>query len=1278
MEDLLRHGPLMDDPPDLMNDPQFATNAANGEDGMGDADTCRICRGEGSDMEPLFHPCKCSGSIKYVHQDCLMEWLSHSQKKHCELCKTAFRFTKLYSPNMPQTLPIYVLFRHVIIHTIKNITTWLRFCLVVTVWLGFLPYIIRQVWRLLFWFSDGGWPPHYLSIDSTRNSTAMKALEMARELQLATLTGNGTSPVTPFLASQTTSARVGGVMNKLVQFLKPVSQTLNISSADPLAAGLLKSLYYGFGISNAVIPDGSRTNESVSQFLTSHSPASRTPSLLSEIPVLKNLTRNSYVNQLIITIAEGYIITILVVVCFILVFLIREWVVQQQPGINMGAGFNAEFAAPERPREQQALPEPRPLPNGDAQEPRDIGQRPMARPRRRNPHVGDGDDVRHARQNLEAENGPDHRAETESFANRPTSMGDALSPTTEIHKALTEEPRMTEEFLAIWRRADSDPKEVLRIIETENKGDQLRYWVNAMKLLQTPSPDSQALPSPSPDPPAGNVASTSTGIPEVPVINFTTSENSSTDDLGNQPASDESTASSESWIEIPKPVALLHHNSTSVEPDSESSRALEYRPLDKGKSRAVEGPEPSLPHNVSSGKENTRPTLNNPFTSGSTNNLWTSSAAAVSFSSSIPRPRTISDGVQTKENILANNWNFSNLPDDDNVDYKFSWNNGNDTSTESLKTAPGQASSAETAVPETHVYDSQAWKAAQDLRIHQAITKGMEVHKSSLAGHESASRLPMENNDSEAATNEKEKSLDTADEEFAYRPAILDEKVEPSDPDDQSEPDEIAPPTVLPPEVPLPETREPVVAHPAEPQGLLAIITDFLWGGVGEDRPQEEQGANDEHIVQDLAAEAPFVPVVHQDPFDQGGEFAEQDREVVEAAIAAGIDPNDQDAIDDAEDFEGIMELVGMRGPIFSLVQNALFSAFLLALTVAFGIWIPYNIGRVSLLLLANPGPAFKLPLRLIFGLAALMQDLALSLMGVMSWCLIKLFSVPLSMWYSDSESTPGLGIRSAALNVSQSALERVMDGTVKSLVHIGDSEIFAFSAASHESLIYLQNLVIDTLITIGESVSYIFVGDYRVTRVSIWAILVRAFGHGRHFISTMPGFLARSDSWVISLEVGKRTSPLDLELSVWDGTDRFWATIAGYTALSLLGALYVKKGSPFSTGPVGREWEATIIDLLNQAGGVMKVILIISIEMLVFPLYCGLLLDAALLPLFDNTTIISRILFTFKSPLTSIFVHWFVGTCYMFHFALFVSMCRKIMRKGVLCKFVNPSAEFD
>ena len=1172
---------------------------------------------------------------------------------------------------MPQTLPIHVLFRHVIIHTVKNITTWLRFCLVVTVWLGFLPYIIRQVWRLLFWFSDGGWPPQHLSTESTRNSTAMKALEMARELQLATLTGNGTSPVTPFLASQTTSASVGGIMNKLAQFLKPVSQTLNISSADPLAAGLFKSIYYGFGPSTVVIPERSDANISVSQLVTGHSPASRNPSLLSEIPFLRNLTRNPFVNQVIITVAEGYIITLLVVVCFILVFLIREWVVQQQPGINMGAGFNAEFAVPERPREQPAVPEPRALPNGgDVQEPRDIGQRPMARPRRRNPPFGDGDEGRPAGQNLELGNGLDSRAETGTLANRPIPVRDALSPAAEIQRVLTEEPRMTEEFLAIWRRADSDPKEVLRIIETENKGDQLRYWVNAMKLLQTPPLGSQALPVPSSAPSTALVAGNSDGVSDVPAMRFTNSENSSTDDLGKQPVSDGSSASSESWVEIPKPLALGHHNHAAIESDASIDRALEYRPLDKGKRRAIENSEGSPPENEQYIDENIRP-VQNPYTPGSSSNLWTTSGP-VSFSSSVPRARAISDRTQTQNTMLATNWSFSNLPEDDN-DHNLLWDKGSDPRAVGSETIRTPTSSAQTVASENHIHDSNAWKAAQDLRVKQAFARGMEVHRSPFTDHVSATRVSTSENKKEDVPNGKEDSPDALDQEAwgrtVYEPAELS--------DSENEPmasDEIALPREPPAEIQAPETRDTVVVRPPEPQGILANIADFLWGGVGDDTAQEEQGANDEHIVQDLAAEAPFVPVAHEDPFDQGGEFAEQDREVVEAAIAAGIDPNDQDAIDDAEDFEGIMELVGMRGPVFSLVQNALFSAFLLALTVAFGIWIPYNIGRVSLLLLANPGPAFKLPLRLIFGLAALMQDLALSLVGLLSWCLIRICSVPLSIWYSASDSTPGQGIRTAALNVSQSALERVMDGTVNSLVHIGDSEIFAFSAASHESLIYLKNLVIDTLVAIGATVSYIFIGDYSVTRTSIWAVLADAISHGRHFMSSVPAFLGRSDSWVISLELGKRNSPLDLELSVWGGMDRFCAIVAGYTALSLLGAMYVRKGSPFSNGPVGREWEATIIDLLNQAGGVMKVILIISIEMLVFPLYCGLLLDAALLPLFDNTTIVSRILFTFQSPLTSIFVHWFVGTCYMFHFALFVSMCRKIMRKGVLCKFFVAS----
>ncbi|KAG9640852.1 hypothetical protein KCU69_g18626, partial [Aureobasidium melanogenum] len=100
---------------------------------------------------------------------------------------------------------------------------------------------------------------------------------------------------------------------------------------------------------------------------------------------------------------------------------------------------------------------------------------------------------------------------------------------------------------------------------------------------------------------------------------------------------------------------------------------------------------------------------------------------------------------------------------------------------------------------------------------------------------------------------------------------------------------------------------------------------------------------------------------------------------------------------------------------------------------------------------------------------------------------------------------------------------------------------------------------------------------------------------------------------------------------------------------------------------------EKSFADLLKQAGGVLKVILIISIEMLVFPLYCGMLLDCALLPLFENASVASRLAFASRSPWLFVFLHWFIGTCYMFHFALFVSMCRRVLRSGVLYFIRDP-----
>ncbi|KAG9242845.1 hypothetical protein BJ878DRAFT_568985 [Calycina marina] len=1199
--------------PDLMNDPISPNISLAGEDGM--SDQCRICRGEATAKEPLFHPCKCSGSIKHVHQDCLMEWLSHSQKKHCELCKTPFRFTKLYSPNMPHKLPTRVFVQHFFLHSARNLATWLRFCLVVTVWLGCLPFVIRQVWRVLFWLSDGGWPARHMEKTGAAAASSSAIHDLGREVQ-ASLAANGTSPAMPWLAAQTTPASIGEVIGKFLDVLKPFSQMLNISAVDPLAAGLIKGICHGL---NTQVPStySQQTANGIGEhYVVSVSPAARSLSLLSEISVLKNLTRYTYVNELVISIAEGYIISILVVVCFILVFLIREWVVQQQPNINAGAAFNADFPAPPQPQPPvDVRPEEIPLPDNAVPE-ADLVPRPLARPRRAN------------------RPGPIQMDNTEfvqpvtQAPNRPAPVRDALTPAAEIQRQLAEDPGMTEEFISIWRRADSNPEEVLRIIERENKGDELSYWVNAMKRSQATEQDRQ-----------GFRVSTAHALSGSQPADLSTS----------QEDSDHGSASGEGWIDIPESIDTNSNSSLAeivVPPSAEgiSSRS----PLNKGKRKAEMLDE-------------------------------VAQAACLTAVAANKLPEDASTGVQTNETSLEfSNWSFNNL-DNQHKQSSTTTLSNNENSSPSI---PGSS----TPVDDTRRFGERRGSGlrpsqANRARRSQSLTDAKEVYvpRSFISGHlQTYPDLEVVN---PAEPAEIIRSDDTTQTYPNLQEMLLDNPLMESDSDavsdaeqdpagslqNNSEPNPFAPDGELP--------HEPLVPNPpAQPLegGLFDAVVDWIWG------PAEiglaYQHINDEHIVEDLDAEAPFIPFAHDDVFAQVGGPVEPDREAVEAARAAGIDPNDPDAIEDAEDFEGIMELIGMRGPLFSLVQNSVFSAFLLSLTVVFGVWIPYNIGRVSLLLLANPGPAFKLPLRLLFWFAALLQDIAAVALGLVSSITT---SVVTSVWGITGMKSGSSPVASEwglwSLRFAREALGRITDNLFGLWSGFSDSDIFIFSAASHEALLTIQYRITDILESIGRAVISLCIGDYKVTVNGLWAIFSQMLARELRFLFDVPSYFVRPDSWVISLEMAKRTVALDLELSVWGGWDRLVATLAGYTTLSLLGAAYVKRSSPLSEGQAGREWEATIIDLLNQAGGVMKVILIISIEMLVFPLYCGLLLDAALLPLFENATLVSRILFTFKSPLTSIFVHWFVGTCYMFHFALFVSMCRKIMRKGVLYFIRDP-----
>lgn len=56
---------------------------------------CRICYEHDIVGNSLIHPCKCTGSVRYIHEECLKAWLvardSSIDKGECELCHTKFK-----------------------------------------------------------------------------------------------------------------------------------------------------------------------------------------------------------------------------------------------------------------------------------------------------------------------------------------------------------------------------------------------------------------------------------------------------------------------------------------------------------------------------------------------------------------------------------------------------------------------------------------------------------------------------------------------------------------------------------------------------------------------------------------------------------------------------------------------------------------------------------------------------------------------------------------------------------------------------------------------------------------------------------------------------------------------------------------------------------------------------------------------------------------------------------------------------------------------------------
>ncbi|KAG6005883.1 hypothetical protein E4U43_000528 [Claviceps pusilla] len=1031
---------------------------------------CRICRGEGTSTEPLFYPCKCSGSIKYVHQDCLMEWLSHSQKKYCELCKTSFRFTKLYAPDMPQSLPVHVFLEHLAKYLVRNLLIWLRVVVTISVWVCWLPYFMRVIWAFMFSISDDG-------------------------LGAGQFMSRQNAKVTP----------------------------INGNWSAPEATCPVRTVF----------EETTHSQDKIT-YLNSTAAVASPSTLLSDVGFLSNLTRSPTVNRIIITIVEGQIITVLVIVCFILVILVRDYVVQQQPEMNMRAAFaDQEHDQPAPPlADEEALE----VDNGHESEAVRSDDETLDVAVRANESSGQQIESVMDREvpGTIREVDPGRDSTSPGMFTEVANQLRELTGQEDLPDGLANRNGVMD-YLRIYRKADGDLDRIQQLIEEEGFGEQLNHWLNVTKRSRGERGHlSQEISGTDPHHPLQSIGA------KPPTVEL--------DEFG--------AASS-----------VRHREEQVLDQQDLKGKERQRFPVSQDLS-----PSPVQP-----------------------------SADSLPGPS---RPRALSDGpeVHVSANPLANNsWSFTDLPSTDELDNS-------------------------------------------DLRWASNGTSDLPDPSSDL----------MESDDS--------RSRD-----------ILAANPRPSDHGDLDNASADSPANGA--QVPPGEAR--VEVEPDRP-GLVSRVTNYMWGDL--DQHQDADGPPDEAVIgqgvgldagdlvgaDDAWVDEPIAQAEEANDDMNGDANGAANVNVIDAAAAAGMDA---EAIEDLEDFEGVMELLGMRGPIAGLFQNAIFCAVLVSVTIFACIFMPYNIGRMSLWVVANP---IQL-VRMAIGLSKVIQDAVIMLFGFGSWCALNICDM-FTSFIGGAMGARVVSARKASWSVWTVAGSRVVDYALMDFPTTA-SEMQNFSAISHEALNSVKHNIgwavgkMDERLAVAltrPDMTVLFDGRFLASASSYMYSLAAT-------LSSCLASLADPSSWVIDLGETRPSPPVDLSLAHWSGMDRFWAISAGYVTIFAAGALYLKRGSPFSRGDMMQAWEAGVIDTLHQASGIMKVILIISIEMLVFPLYCGLLLDGALLPLFEHTTFKSRTLFTCNYPLTSIFVHWFVGTGYMFHFALFVSMCRKIMRPGVLYFIRDP-----
>ncbi|KAJ6616969.1 hypothetical protein B0H10DRAFT_1346361 [Mycena sp. CBHHK59/15] len=1035
-------------------------------------DTCRICSAPAEAEQPLFYPCKCSGTIRYIHQDCLTTWLAHSKKKTCDVCKHPYSFTKVYATDMPTRLPPVLLLRQVAQQSFFAMVFALRAVAVATIWLAVLPWVTVMTWRMYFSMGD---------------STAWWISDRPR---------------------------------------------------PPDAPQQHSPFYYAFHSDATAIP-----------------PSDAFIARVATHPLWLSLSSDIF---------TGQIIASLVVLTFVAVFLLREWISQNaRPGVFEDEEPDHAQVAPPPPllEPPRALP-PAPRPNRDANDRIALAQRQM-----------DAVRAMDAMRAFDAEGRRPNRKRRLSSLKGKEREGDEEDGTGSTS-----------------RLTGSGSRRRVRKDDNENKLDHVEHRAFNRRLCAARL--------------TGARYRAGIAVPDRPHSGDT----------------DNFEFTFRSTTRFPQDKSVFTRRSFS-EPPSTAKFSATF-------DASAETPNVPLPATSPATPVFPRVVLEQPIESlTEPPSPETDQMDTISFDSKFVRPDSPSLSLK------AASARMRQVAEDASARYR------RPPLPSTTPTIVDEAPSTPAALSPSIALDSPSSPSLVTYRAPEELEP--EAGPSRLRGYFERAEdtwVPGGSNYKGKAKVDGDAEIEVDEEELEREHARYFA--------DTEEEDE------MPKLQPVSDSDDDDEGSPRNEYG-----NDDGDGDFDEDIDEEEDGEGEEGedggvgfdadapMWQAIQIEDEEVAEVGDGEMDAGG--AENGLDVAAPApappagavdAAAAMDANDDMEGNVEDDMEGAMEAIGMRGPVYGVVQNAALMIFVLDTAIGLLVWIPFTLGKSTALLLLDPHRFIQiidLPIR---AMRIVTDPIVDSLMYIIAALLLPLVA-------------------------------RLLYRTVN-LLFLG--------ALFFISIVFGQHKAEKTF----EATSAVYFRVHKLSDKPLEQLLAwTSFSSPTVPLETpaTPGvpsaIISAAEPYFAALGQEVRLSAAQIRttwtrLALGHGPkEKVFAVALGYVVVMILVSLYLNLLTIGNMKSAGRAVRTAVREQLL----VLKVATFIFIELVTFPLGCGIVLDLCTVWLFPEASLISRVAFFKQAPLTAMFYHWVAGTMFMYSFAVLLAGCRTLLRKGAMWFIKDP-----